>query len=147
MPELPFDVRGVDRMRESWWIKVALRRPGILQQKAEAVDITLEEFIDSKGHDPVTQRQVNFAKTLRRLCFNGRLRGSLFYDQKQVNPEHFNPHKKDLRKLIGYCRICGIQLFGRTAIPNVDYYDSDIYGDNTLVVQCDNCTDDRGDEI
>ncbi len=65
--------------------------------------------------------------------------GELSYRGRRVNPETFNPKGKDLRRLVGKCISCGKTLRGTLAIPTPDGHASDMHGDSTPVVQCDDC--------
>ncbi len=72
--------------------------------------------------------------------------GLLYYRKRRVNPQTFNPERKDLLQLLGYCTACGDQVVGSDAIPHPDPFASEMQDDNTLVVQCDACDKLSNDE-
>ena len=51
------------------WIAGAIKRPGALTRKAKAAGMSVAEFIANppKGITTQTQRQINLAKTLKKL--------------------------------------------------------------------------------
>jgi len=49
------------------WIQGAIKHPGALTRKAKAAGMTLTEFMRAPHRDKTTQRQVNLARTLKRL--------------------------------------------------------------------------------
>lgn len=129
------------------WIQKAIKRPGILRQKAKAAGMSLDAFIRKRGHDPVTQRQVNLARALKRHGEYRRLWGVLIYASRRVNPDRFRVKNKDMRRLVGYCCNCGKTLRGWTAVPAPDPFANDVYNDNTPVVQCEDCRAESADGI
>ena len=64
--------------------------------------------------------------------------GQLRYKGNNVNPATFKRRKTDLRRLTGRCS-CGANVQGREAVPRPDPYNSDVYGERTPLVQCDDC--------
>ncbi len=70
----------------------------------------------------------------------------LIYDSEPINPETFDPEGKDLRSLVGQCA-CGKTVRGREAIPHSDPYDSEINENYTLIVQCESCEYESGQDI
>jgi hypothetical protein len=64
--------------------------------------------------------------------------GQLRYKGHNVNPATFKRQRPDLRRLVGRCS-CGVVVRGKEALPQPDPYSSEIYGNNTPVVQCDDC--------
>ncbi len=73
--------------------------------------------------------------------------GELRYKGRRTSPETFKPAGKDLRRLVACCRDCGCIMRGRAAIPEADGYSSDLNGDNTPVVQCEDCNSKRCEEL
>ncbi len=67
--------------------------------------------------------------------------GELKYKGRRVNPATFKVQGKDLRRLVGKCLSCGCTLQGTAATPRPDAYNSDVYGDETPVVQCALCNE------
>ena len=55
--------------RKKKWIAGAIKRPGALTRKAKAVGMSVAEFIANppKGITAQTRRQINLAKTLKKL--------------------------------------------------------------------------------
>lgn len=55
--------------RRKKWIAGAIKHPGALTRKAKAADMTVAEFIahPPKGISATTRRQINLAKTLKKL--------------------------------------------------------------------------------
>jgi len=129
------------------WIQRAIHRPGILKQKAKAAGVSLDKFLKMKGHDQVTQKQVNLALTLRKHAEQRKLYGILIYAGRRVNSDRFRVKNKDFRRLVGYCCMCGRRLRGRAAIPKPDPFAYDVHDDDTPVVQCESCCQERADEI
>ena len=55
--------------RKKKWIAGAIKRPGALTRKAKAAGMSITEFIahPPKGITAQTRRQINLAKTLKKL--------------------------------------------------------------------------------
>jgi hypothetical protein len=55
--------------RKKKWIAGAIKRPGVLTRKAKAAGMSVSEFIANPPKDITaqTRRQINLAKTLKKL--------------------------------------------------------------------------------
>ena len=73
--------------------------------------------------------------------------GTLTYKGRRVDPARFRVQGKDLRRLVGRCCDCGVVLRGRAASPEADPYSAEINEDETPVVQCPECHQNRSDSI
>jgi hypothetical protein len=67
------------------------------------------------------------------------MNGRLTYNGRKVDPSKFQVDGKDLSKLKGVCKHCGSVVSGSRAVPSPDPYSSEIGGDDTPVVECDDC--------
>jgi len=50
------------------WIQSAIKHPGALTARAKAAGMSLSQFMDAPHKSPTIQREVNLAKTLRKLA-------------------------------------------------------------------------------
>jgi hypothetical protein len=73
--------------------------------------------------------------------------GKLFYDGQEVDPTTFIADGKDLSRLSGFCCICGVECKGQDAVPDVDPFESQVWGDETYVVECLDCRADQAMNI
>ena len=127
--------RGATRRTETLTTTIVTETATTTAKNA-TTNVTLTLHIHLTHRDPTMALPLSFLK-----------HGELRYKGRRVNPQNFDSAGKDLRRLVGKCQTCGCTIRGKAAVPSPDGYNSDLNGDYTPVVQCEDCNSERAQDL